>query len=121
MIYNLFLRKITGLAGNVNALLVLERYSIIKYADIKGVCKIICNEGRTTMTNIFVKLLGKDAIEKERKLSERLRTSQTKSVEVIGHNGAIIVSKQDLASSDKVKSMRADTHEIISNENKIGT
>ncbi|WP_032114863.1 hypothetical protein WH390_07265 [Candidatus Arsenophonus nilaparvatae] len=69
------------------------------------------------MTNIFVKLLGKDAIEKERKLSERLRTSQTKSVEVIGR-GAIIVSKQDLASSDKVKSMRADAHEIISNENK---
>lgn len=67
------------------------------------------------MINIFERIIGKAAVEKERELARRLEASGTNTVEVVGR-GAIVTSKEDLASSDKVKLMKVKARKIISEQ-----
>lgn len=67
------------------------------------------------MINIFERIIGKAAVEKERELARRLEASGTNTVEVVGR-GAIVTSKEDLASSDTVKLMKIKAKKIISEQ-----
>lgn len=67
------------------------------------------------MMNIFERIIGKAAIEKERELARRLEASGTNTVEVVGR-GAIITSKEDLASSDTVKLMKIKARRMVSEQ-----
>ncbi len=67
------------------------------------------------MINIFERIIGKAAVEKERELARRLEASGTNTVEVVGR-GAIVTSKEDLASSDTVKLMKVKARKIISEQ-----
>ncbi len=71
------------------------------------------------MINIFERIIGKAAVEKERELARRLEASGTNTVEVVGR-GAIVTSKEDLASSDTVKLMKVKARKIISEQKKSG-
>lgn len=65
--------------------------------------------------NIFERIIGKAAIEKERELARRLEASGTNTVEVVGR-GAVITSKEDLANSSTVKLMKIKAKKIISEQ-----
>lgn len=65
--------------------------------------------------NIFERIIGKAAIEKERELARRLEASGTNTVEVVGR-GAVITSKEDLANSNTVKLMKIKAKKIISEQ-----
>ena len=65
------------------------------------------------MTNFLGKILGKSAIEKEQELARRLEASGAKNVEVVGR-GAIVTSKEDLATSETVRLMRITARKIVS-------
>lgn len=67
------------------------------------------------MMNIFERIIGKAAIEKERELARRLEASGTNTVEVVGR-GAVITSKEDLANSSTVKLMKIKAKKIISEQ-----
>lgn len=67
------------------------------------------------MMNIFERIIGKAAIEKERELARRLEASGTNTVEVVGR-GAVITSKEDLANSNTVKLMKIKAKKIISEQ-----
>lgn len=65
------------------------------------------------MTNFLGKILGKSAIDKEQELARRLEASGAKNVEVVGR-GAIVTSKEDLATSETVRLMRITARKIVS-------
>ncbi|MBA0177502.1 hypothetical protein ACI51Z_00680 [Pectobacterium carotovorum] len=67
------------------------------------------------MTNFFERILGSAAVEKERELARRLEASGAEDVEVVGR-GAIVTSKESLASSNTVRLMRVRAREIVSEQ-----
>lgn len=67
------------------------------------------------MEKFLSKLLGMKAFEKELQLAQRLAKSGATDVEVVGR-GAIVTSKEDLASSDTVRLMRVEAKKIVSTQ-----
>ncbi|WP_454843217.1 hypothetical protein [Rahnella aceris] len=64
------------------------------------------------MTKFFPQIFGLQKAQREIELADRLNKSGAKDVEVVGR-GAVLTSKEDLASSETVRLMRFRAKEIV--------